>query len=476
MKKNKMVGVLLASTLVTSAVAMGSAGATEQNNQWSVANQASVSSLNVTNGLLTIDGSKTSIRTVVVDKATLYSLRDLAKAIGAEIQLNAGGNVVVQDAAEQYVLSLQVGSTNYLLNGQSFSFVKAPYNVNHSVYVELSTVIQALGGEVLTNNGDVKSVSRITGEFAKPFFDASGHVVVNKEDGEAQSLIKLYANGDYEMFSSNDNAVSAVVSPDGSKAVFTNNNGELFLLNTSTGRILPLGKDTSVKTDLIWSQDGKKIYFIQGDKQEKIAYIDVETEKVTTILADKVENKSEVQVSADQKKIVYFVNITGKAETDKAGTEESLTIDYSKAGTQVFSLDLNVKSSKPVQLTSQLDNKLYLSLLSSGDIAYVSADPEGVIENSILKLISATDSKLSDVATDIDIISSKSVSGKLYVLAEANNLSSIYEITGSGVKTELYSTEKTVSDFTISSDGSIALIEEGLVVLVQGGVSTQLTK
>ncbi|MNV97271.1 hypothetical protein D3C71_1923720 [compost metagenome] len=65
------------------------------------------------------------------------------------------------------------------------------------------------------------------------------------------------------------------------------------------------------------------------------------------MLADKVENKSEVQVSADQSKIVYFVNVTGTAETDKAGTEESLKIDYSKAGTQLLSLDITKKDAKP---------------------------------------------------------------------------------------------------------------------------------
>ncbi|MNZ93478.1 hypothetical protein D3C78_1125440 [compost metagenome] len=74
------------------------------------------------------------------------------------------------------------------------------------------------------------------------------------------------------------------------------------------------------------------------------------------------------------------------------------------------------------------------------------------------------------------MISAKQVSGKLIVLAEANGSSKIYEVTASGAKTELYSTEKSVSEFAVSPTGSIVLIEEGKVVLVQGGVNTELTK
>ncbi|MNO94982.1 translocation protein TolB [compost metagenome] len=461
---------------MTSAVAAGSVGAADQINKVS-GSQASAGQMKVVNGSLTIDGSKVSIRTVVVGNTTLYSLRDLAHEIGAVMKVNNGGQVAVQDAYGQHTLNLQTGSTNYQLDGRSASFISAPQNVSNAIFVELTTVVEALGGEILSNS-ELKSLSRLSGEFDSPFFDASGNVIVSKEDGEIPQLVKIYttASGNYEIFSSNDNAGGSALSPDRSMAAFTNDNGELFIINTSTGLINKLGTDTSVKTDLVWTQDGKKIYFIQGDKQEKIAYIDVETGKVTSVLADKVENKSEVQVSADQSKLVYFVNVTGKAETDKQGTEESLTIDYSKAGTQLFSLDVTKKDAKPAQLTNTLDNKLFLSLLSSGEAVYVSADPDGVIENSVLKIISADGAKLTDLAADIDVISAKQVSGKLIVLAEASGSSKIYEVSSSGAKTELYSTEKGVSEFAVSPTGSIVLIEDGRVVLVQSGVNTELTK
>lgn len=238
-----------------------------------------------------------------------------------------------------------------------------------------------------------------------------------------------------------------------------------------------MGTDSSVKTDLKWSADSKKIYFVQGDKQEKLAYITVDTGKVTELLADKVENKAEIQVSDDGKKIVYFVNVTGVASTDKAGTEESLEIDYSKAGTQVYSLDTSTKGAKPVQLTKELDNKMFLSLLADGRTVYVSADPDGVVTNNVLKVISADGASVTNLVADVDIISSEWVAGKWIVLASAADGSNkVFQLDAAGAKTELYSTTNDISEVSVSPTGVLVLIEDGKVVLVQGSKTTELTK
>ncbi|MNI85340.1 hypothetical protein D3C73_1423240 [compost metagenome] len=61
-------------------------------------------------------------------------------------------------------------------------------------------------------------------------------------------------------------------------------------------------------------------------------------------------------------------------------------------------------------------------------------------------------------------------------MADVNGVSKIYEVAASGTKTELYSTEKSVSEIEVSPNGSIVLIEDGKVVLVQGGATAELTK
>ncbi|MNJ49317.1 hypothetical protein D3C77_445400 [compost metagenome] len=190
-----------------------------------------------------------------------------------------------------------------------------------------------------------------------------------------------------------------------------------------------------------------------------------------------MENKSEIQVSADEKKLVYFVNITGKADNDKDSTEESLQIDYSKAGTQVFALDLTVPEPAAVQWTKDADNKLYLSLLPDGKAVYVSADPEGVVSNNVLKVISSDGAKTTNLAADIDVVYSKLLHGKLIVVGiSGDGAYKVLEIASSGVKKELYSSQVEVTEAAISSSDTIALIRDGKVVLVQDGNVTELTK
>ncbi|GGH33720.1 hypothetical protein GCM10008013_39030 [Paenibacillus segetis] len=476
MKKSKVVGMLLASALVTSAVAgtAGAAAANQTKDVKAVAANESAAKLNVSSKTLVIDGNAVTLRSVQVNKATLYSLRDLSASLGASLKRN-GSSLVLENSATEHVVTLKSGDKNYQVDGNAAQFTVAPQNVAGNNFVELNSIVTALGGEV--NSGEVRSIARLEGEFSTPIFNASEKVIVTKEDGEALQLIKLDAGGQYEVFSSNESTVGAAISPDHEYGAFANDNGVLNLIDLSTGLVKKVGTDNTVKTDLVWSADSKKIYFVQGDKQEKISYITLATGKVTEVLADKVENKAGVQVSADEKKIVYFVNVTGTASTDKAGTEESLEIDYSNAGTQVYSLDLSTKGAKPVQLTKDLDNKMYLSLLADGRAVYVSADPEGVIANNILKVISADGANVTNLLADVDVISSELMNGKLIVLASvADGSNKVFQVDSTGAKTELYSTTENVTELSVSPTGVVALIADGKVVLVQGSKTTELTK
>ncbi|WP_178022558.1 stalk domain-containing protein [uncultured Paenibacillus sp.] len=473
MKTSKVLGMILASAVVAT-TAMASSAAAEAGHKAAVA-KTSASQLKVVNQSVVIDGVKVTLKTVSVNKTVLYSLRDLAGGLGASIK-QSGAELTVTSGLGQHAVTLKAGSKGYRADGVNAQFTVAPQSVQGSVYVEPAALVQALGGEVLPGTGELRSTARLSGQFSTPWFDAAGKVIVSQDDAETVQLFKLGNNGQSELFSDNGNVVGAALSPDLTTAAFTDENGALFLMNTGNGTVKKFGSDTTVKTDLTWSADGKKIYFIQGDKQEKIAYISLDTAQVTEVLADKVENKAEVQVSPDEKKLVYFVNVTGKAETDKEGTEESLTIDYSKAGTQAYSLELGKKDAKPVQLTKELDNKLYLSLLPDGSAAYISADPDGATEGSVLKLISADGTKISNLVADADVISSHVMNGKLVILAEDANGSHLYEVAATGAKTELYATKASVSEWALAKNGTIALIVDGKVILVQGGKSTELTK
>ena len=205
----------------------------------------------------------------------------------------------------------------------------------------------------------------------------------------------------------------------------------------------------------------------------------VDSGKITSVLADKVENKSDIRLSADDKTVLYAVNITGVAKNDKDSTEDSLSIDFSGAGSQLFTLDLTAKDAKPVQLTTTSDNKLYPNLLADGRAVYVSGDTEGKVENSVLKVVQAKEKKVSDLVADVDVsVAVISAKGQLIIAAtEKDGKSSIYVVKADGSKSKLYTTEGTITEVFPSADGSqVAVIEDGQVKLVANNQAVTLTK
>ncbi|MNC48028.1 hypothetical protein D3C75_971220 [compost metagenome] len=94
------------------------------------------------------------------------------------------------------------------------------------------------------------------------------------------------------------------------------------------------------------------------------------------------------------------MNVTGVAKNDADSTEDSLTVDFSKAGEQLYKLDLVTKDAKPAALTTALDNKLYPEILANGSVVYLSADPDGNAANTLKSI--GTDGTLSNIALDVE--------------------------------------------------------------------------
>ncbi len=157
-------------------------------------------------------------------------------------------------------------------------------------------------------------------------------------------------------------------------------------------------------------------------------------------------------------------------------TEDSLTVDFSSAGEQLYKLDLVTKDAKPVALTTTPDNKLYPEILADGSIVYLSADPEGNSANT-LKAVKA-DGTISNIALDIEVSWSKGVTNGLVVAGLAADGSTVvYAIDVNGAKTELYRTADDVSEVSVSADGSkLAIVSNGSVLVIQGGKGLQLTQ
>ncbi|UQZ33165.1 hypothetical protein C2I18_06100 [Paenibacillus sp. PK3_47] len=467
MKKSKWVSAALASAILVTGGAVNVLGATS-------VNAAAV----VTTGTAAWNVNSIPVTFSTIDHSgyKLYSLSQVAGELGAKLILSNNG-FELNDSKGLHNVQLQAGSKSYLVDGEAQQFTVAPVVYNGKVYVELTKLVTALGGELTAEGQEIMSFARPEGQYDTLHWTADGSIIANKSDAETAQLFKFSAYpGDYELFTSNEGALDFAVSADQKWGAFTDETGQLNLLNLSSGAITALGTDKSVKTDLVWSQDGKTIYFIQGDKQEKIAQISVETGTVKALLEDKVENKSALRFSADGKSAVYIVNVTGVAKNDADSTEDSLTVDYSKAGEQLYKLDLATKDAKPAALTTALDNKLYPEIAADGGVVYLSADPDGNAANT-LKTIGA-DGKITDIALDVEAVWSAGVTTGLVVAGAATDGSTkIYSIDASGNKTVLYQTAEDVSEVAVSRDGSrLAVVSDGKVLLIQGGKAVQLTK
>jgi len=477
LKNSKWISTALASALLVT-VGAGSVSAASVNHSANK-NKAAVSAVSkVKEGTVTwtVNGNPITFNTIDSSGYKLYSLSQLVSGIGAGVTLGANG-IELKDSKGLHTIQIQTGSKSYKMDGKPLMFTVAPVVYKGKTYVELSKLVNGLGGELLVNPNSILSSARPAGDFDTLHWTGDGRVLAIKEDAETTQILKFSTQqGKYEAFSSDQGATDFVASPDQRWGAFSDDKGQLNLIDLSTSAIRPLGTDSTVKTDLTWSQDGKKIYFIQGDKQDKISQISVETGTITELLADKVENKSELRISADEKTALYIVNITGVAKNDADSTEDSLTVDYSKAGEQLFKLELGNKDAKPVALTTTPDNKLYPEILADGSIVYLSADPEGTVLNT-LKLVKA-DATISDIALDIEVDWSTKVGTGLIVSGTATDGSSrIYALTSAGVKTELYRTSKNVTEVAVSADGTqLAVIIEGKIVVVQNAKEVQLTK
>ncbi len=481
--------IMVATTLVTTALAAGTAGAASAKPTSQAVNKAvnkavvkKAVAYKVVDSSINVNGSNVILKSILVNQTPLYAVNDLAKALKVSATLSKG-TITLKDANSVHTVNIQPQSLKYLVNSANLTFKTAPIAQDGRTYVELGAIVEAIGGEVITGQADkvnrILTVKRLSGSFDTLHWDATGNIVVTKEDGETAQLYKLnkttYGS---ELLSTSASEGSITVSPNGQLGAFIDDNNLLSILTISSGQVQIVGSDTSVKTDLRWSADNKKVYFIQGDKQEKISYISLDTGKITQVLADKVENKSDVRVSSDETKIVYIVNITGVAKTDKEGTEESLTIDYTGAGAQLYSLDLATKDAKPVQLTNSNDNKLYPALLSGGNTLYMSADADNTTATNVIKLVTA-DGKSQDLVSNIDVtFEDVSYDGIIIVVGIAKDGSmKVIKVDANGTQVELFSTKNDISEVALSPDGTqLAVISDGKVIVITNGQQIQLTQ
>jgi WD40 repeat protein len=422
---------------------------------------------------IVVDGQSFSVRTIQVKGVELVSVRDLARSFGIVPDYAASSITLNTEAT----VRLTVGSLAYTVNGENKAFAVAPLEIGGAVYVERNAVVEALGGSIEGQGKEavIHSFKLLDGSYSSLRWISDNRILAVRQDDKSVYVIDP-ANKKGDRLTSDQDATDLVVSPDGKSGVYATSTGTLKVINLQTGLIRTVSTDTTVKTDLVWSPDGASVYFVQGDNQEKLSVLQLNTGSITNLLNDKVNYKSELRVSADAKRLLYIVNVTGVATNDSNSTEESLTIDYSKAGSQLLQLALDTKDAKPVVLASGKTNKLYPQILKDGTAAYIRTDPDAANPVGSLQLVSAPDKAVA-AAADLDAEEATlTPTGELVVTGlDKSGQSQIVLVQPDG-STKKLAASTDISGVVSSADGRLVALNGGKVVLVSATGLDALTR
>ncbi|MCX8045502.1 MAG: stalk domain-containing protein [Anoxybacillus gonensis] len=381
-----------------------------------------------------VDGQPTQLNAIAMGQKTLYSLSDIAKALG--VAMNVDGKT------KSITLSIKSKKATLLLQ-QGSSVVK----VNGNFYADLHGVVTKLGGEIehgnplfIATNGFLKGTN-----FNPQWLSNEYMIVTNENDEPVSKIVHVPSRKVIATIASGDLALS----PDKKKGAYVDDNGQLFIVDLATKKTMPVGTDEDIKAELTWSPDSSLIYFFKGSSSDIIASINVQTGAMTEIVNDKVKYKSDLRLSADGKKIIYTAAKEAKANyTDDSKTEID-TIDTTGTEPQLYVVDLTTADKKPTAVTTDTNNKTFSSF--AGDtIVYLSANPDDENTLPVLKAIVAGTEK--NMATNMNITYVATKGNIVFVLVEEKNGSySIYRATVPQAQwTRIFNTKTTITSISPS--------------------------
>jgi len=432
-----------------------------------------VAAVQVQQSTFMVNGNAVAFRVVTKNGETLVSVRDLAQAIGANIAVHNGALTVTLNG---HTVEVKLNAKQLTADGAAVSLKQPIQLVNGSTYIALRPFITGLGGTVALNAGQisVSTVQLLEGAENPRFVNANKLLVSTiQEEGRTDYLVDT-ASGKSEVLMTSTDKSDLVVAPNGQQAIFSDNEGLLYLINLSTKAVSKLSDDNNIKPELVWSPDSSTVYFLQGDKGSVIAKINVASGEITKILDDKVDYKSSLNVSADGTQFVYAVTTLGKVTADSTNVDEdNVDIDFSANQIQIFSFDSTVKDGKPAQLTKGTDDKIFITSADGKNAAYVSVPNEN--SNAVL-VAAAADGTTKNLYSAHDVLESVQYAGKLYVLAaNSDTENGIYEVTASGAANQLYAVSAEVSSIVVSESG-IAVVRDGSILVKNGNSWTAVTK
>jgi hypothetical protein len=429
---------------------------------------------------LNVEGKQQKVPVLKANGKTLYSVQHIAKLFSASASVTKDERILITKNGTTF--QLKASQNTGILKGKTVKLRSVPIIAKNVAYADLYDLVGALGGDVVpVQNGlFVSTAGLISGETFNPVWvDKSTLLVTNEtESGAISYLVDINSKKAIAKI----NGTELSVSPDGKRAIYSDENGFVYLVDLATHQVKKIqDQDDSAKFEFVWAADGEKVYFIQGDKSDKISSMNIKDGTITEVYKDSLAYKYDLRLSYDGKKLLYAVGKEGKTEYTDDNSDVK-DIDITGTETQLFELDLQQKEIKPVQLTTTTDNKVYPAYLRNGNIVYVSYDVEGN-KLPVLTMIDA-ERKTTSLLTNKEIIASTvTEQGKIVILVEeTNGYYVLYEMDPDSKKlSKLAQTKMELLSISISKDGkSIAVTAPGQegekVFIIKNGFFEAITK
>lgn len=469
----------ISSLLIASTVLAGSAFAPIALNEVS-AKTVQHQQQKVVKGSFNVDGKAKAISVTNLNNHKLYSAEQLSKLLSATLKYNSKTKkyeVTKKVNNKAVKVTFTANSSTAVINGKKTKVAVAPKLVGKKLFVDAGSLVKALGGDLVGNFVATKGL--VSGDTFNPQWVNNSTILVGNEDeAGSRSLLLNTASKIGVSVTGTD----LVVSPNGKQAIYSDETGYVHLVDLSTKKVKDLNvTDDAMKAEFVWSNDGQKVYFLEGDKTDKVASINVADGAITIIPSDSLGYKSDLHLSVDGTKLLYVVAKEAVTTNDQ-NTGEVSNIDVTGTEPQIYVLDLTAPTPTPVAVTTTTDNKVFPGFLANGNIVYVSADPD--TDNlPELKMVDENGT-VTALVSNKDIISSEVTSnGDVMILvAESNGYSVIYKVNPTTKKlTKVAYTKLKLNSFSISNDEkSIAATTSGVngdaVVILKNGVFEVLTK
>ncbi|WP_139991689.1 stalk domain-containing protein [Paenibacillus paridis] len=416
-----------------------------------------------------VNANPVSIRTIVDGGVTLASVRDITNAIGATLHINSDHTVVVK--FRDNTLKLKAASKTLTVNGTVTALQHPAKEVAYATFIEPAAFVQALGGTY--ENNTISVVELLDGAEHAIWANSSQLIVSNSAGEGREDFLVDAATGKYELLLASSDTSELVLSPDGKSVAYSDANGAVFTIELSTKQTKQVSTDSSIKNELQYSKDGSSLFFLQGDKSSVIAKVSLADGSVTKVLEDKVDYKGNLEVSADGKQVAFYVFKQPKVTADSSIDVEldDVAIDATGTEPQIYFYNTAAADNKPVQLTKDTADKVFLKLAADGSkVSYVSVSSDEASVGQLVTIDTAGKASTPSFA-DKDVYQLVQGGSKLYLLtADGNSTNAIYEIDGASGTSKLVQTvSDSASELLISGNGDIAALIDGqLVVSAQG--------